>query len=270
MNARALSLCAFTAALFPALACAFAYTANDGKGGFLTNATVGEPIVWRDNSAGFRFNFGGAFDISGEVALSDWNALGVRFQWQIDNNPATPCNRTDHKNAGGWRTTTCDGESFGDAIAITTRTYEIRGSTLYHVDTDIIVDSTRRWSAYVPGPLTPDGQGGVEFHDFRRVLRHELGHALGLDHPDEANPPQQVTAIMNSTTGDVEFLQDDDKLGAATLYAFTQPASDNSDPGTTTSVNSASKGGGGAELGWAVLLLGVWRRVRPGRGLPAR
>ena len=52
------------------------------------------------------------------------------------------------------------------------------------------------------------------------LLIHELGHALGLGHPDEAG--QDVSAIMNSAF-DVETLQPDDIAGARALYGGPGP-----------------------------------------------
>ena len=45
---------------------------------------------------------------------------------------------------------------------------------------------------------------------------HELGHVLGLDHPDQAR--QTVTAIMNARVSDLDRLQADDVSGARSLY----------------------------------------------------
>ena len=52
------------------------------------------------------------------------------------------------------------------------------------------------------------------------ILIHELGHALGLGHPDEAG--QEVEAIMNSYLG-VSTLQPDDIAGARALYGGPGP-----------------------------------------------
>ena len=52
------------------------------------------------------------------------------------------------------------------------------------------------------------------------LLMHELGHAIGLGHPDEAG--QQVVAIMNSNLG-VSTLQPDDIAGARALYGGPGP-----------------------------------------------
>ena len=52
--------------------------------------------------------------------------------------------------------------------------------------------------------------------DIQRVFLHELGHALGLDHPDSAG--QHVAAIMNSVVSDLSQLSADDEAGIQFLY----------------------------------------------------
>ena len=61
-------------------------------------------------------------------------------------------------------------------------------------------------------------QGG----DPSRLLLQELGHAVGLGHPDEAG--QNVDAIMNSTIYH-NHLQPDDTAGIQALYPAAQPPS---------------------------------------------
>jgi hypothetical protein len=77
------------------------------------------------------------------------------------------------------------------------------------VESDIVFNASLRWSVY-RGPLQRD------VIDFRRVAIHELGHFLGLDHPDEAG--QTVPAIMNSVVGAQEVPTGDDLAGARALY----------------------------------------------------
>ncbi|WP_221032054.1 matrixin family metalloprotease [Actomonas aquatica] len=79
------------------------------------------------------------------------------------------------------------------------------------VESDLIFNTAWTWDSY-RGPL----QEGRE--DMRRVALHELGHTLGLLHPDQAQPPQSVTALMNSVVSDLDGLQPDDIAGAQWLY----------------------------------------------------
>lgn len=98
------------------------------------------------------------------------------------------------------------GTAFGtDVLAVTL----ISHTTTRRVEADIIVNSAEQWDSY---------RGGLRSAtvDLRRVLVHELGHLLGLDHPDEAG--QWVTAIMNSHVNYVEEPARDDQYGAAARY----------------------------------------------------
>jgi hypothetical protein len=105
------------------------------------------------------------------------------------------------------------------------------------VEADVLVNREHAWNSY-PGNIrtTP--------FDLRRVLIHEFGHVLGLDHPDRPGSTQIVTAIMNSTIGNIDALQADDIAGANFLYntpfsrpvVTTQPVSRTLDAGTGTSL----------------------------------
>jgi hypothetical protein len=58
---------------------------------------------------------------------------------------------------------------------------------------------------------------GRELWDLLRVALHELGHVLGLDHPDDNG--QSVIALMNSILGNLDQLVADDIAGARSLYS---------------------------------------------------
>jgi hypothetical protein len=103
------------------------------------------------------------------------------------------------------------GEPFDDTtLAITTR-WTLGGSQ--RVEADIVFNNRFQWSSYRGNVRTANGR---DLWDITRVALHELGHVLGLDHPD-ANG-QSVSALMNSILGNMDALQADDIAGARSLY----------------------------------------------------
>jgi sugar lactone lactonase YvrE len=116
------------------------------------------------------------------------------------------------------------GDEFGErTIAVTvffSATTPSADGTFRRTEADVVFNNTRTWNSY-----RGVRQGAI---DMRRVALHELGHVLGLDHPDENN--QEVAAIMNSLVGDIDRLQEDDIQGAQFIYGVP--------PGTSPPANN--------------------------------
>ena len=239
---RCLLVAAVLSAL-PTIAAAYAYgsAAPDGKS-VQQNQVSGRPVIWYNPEQTFVFDFGGDYDASAISAMDDWNAVDTPLHWTLGDAAAQPCVSTDHVNSAGWRSSTCDNSAFGDAIAVTKRSYQKIGDAWYLADTDIVVDSAQTWDPRYDGPLRSN-----HTQDFRRVILHELGHALGLDHPDDAG--QTVTAIMNSKISDIYSLQQDDKEGITALYTGITGTASNS------AGQSASSIGGAGGIVWLLPLL---------------
>jgi|GEM_PF-1259022 len=125
-----------------------------------------------------------------------------------------------------------DGEDFGEntiAIALSYRNGNVR------TESDVVFNTAYTWDSY-RGSL----RSGRE--DIQRVAVHEFGHILGLDHPNQATPPQGVTAIMNSSVSRVETLAADDVNGARSLYGAPGfvPANNNFASAATLTVSGSS------------------------------
>lgn len=108
------------------------------------------------------------------------------------------------------------GQNFGSrTLAVTF--YRYYGSTM--TEADILFNQNQSWDSY-RGTLRFNPSGNV-IADIRRVFIHEVGHALGLNHPDDAG--QHVDAIMNSVTSNRDTLSADDIDGARVLYGAPSP-----------------------------------------------
>ncbi len=104
------------------------------------------------------------------------------------------------------------GEAFGDALAITKWLYIVEDNIT--VEADIVFNRNGTWDSY-RGALRRAPQGGF-VNDLRRVALHELGHALGLGHPDDN--AQVVRSIMNRQVSEIDDLQPDDIEGVQAIY----------------------------------------------------
>jgi hypothetical protein len=144
---------------------------------------------------------------SAEDALNLWNQYLVHMQFAVDRNSILPPSGNDG-NTSVTMASNVYGESFGSGVlAITLVTP--RDQNL--IEADVIFNNKYQFDSY-RGQLLP----GVQ--DFHRIALHEFGHIVGLDHPNQAKPPQTVVAIMNSTVGNIDSLQQDDIDGAKSIY----------------------------------------------------
>ena len=152
------------------------------------------------------------WDAVAEGAMSSWNSHMANMKFQVVRNATTAISNGDGRNSMHW-SSTIFGRSFGSStLAVTSRLTTGSRTT----EADITFNTNQSWNAY-RGPLKTAAGGGW-LNDVMRVSLHELGHVLGLDHPDENG--QNVLAQMNSTEDDLDSLAADDIAGAQALYGY--------------------------------------------------
>lgn len=142
-------------------------------------------------------------------AASMWSSTVQRVQLTT-NNSGGSASSGDHINSVVFATSVF-GQAFGGSTLAVTY-YRYSGSTMS--EADVLFNQARTFNSY-RGPLQFPGPGFATA-DIRRVFLHELGHALGLNHPDSGG--QSVAAIMNSMMSNQEVLSADDLAGAHFLY----------------------------------------------------
>jgi hypothetical protein len=142
---------------------------------------------------------------SAMTAMARWNTFLGNVQFRgIANSDVTPGDG-NLRNEMAFASDAL-GRPFGDnTLAVTISWF--RGSRM--VENDSIFNSKWDWNSY-------RGNRRGNTFDFHRVAIHELGHVLGLGHPDESG--QNVTAIMNSIISNVDDLTQDDIDGVHAIY----------------------------------------------------
>ncbi len=148
---------------------------------------------------------GANFNSSAQASAQAWNA--VIGDLQITSTIGTD---TTAAQSNGVNELIFAADDFGTAfdtnvIAITT--VWARGNE--RTQADIVFNSAITWGSY-------DGPRQGNPIDLKRVALHEMGHLLGLDHPDDAG--QTVSAIMNSHVSNLDTLTSDDITGVQNLY----------------------------------------------------
>lgn len=146
--------------------------------------------------------------VSVENAMADWNRHVMSRAFRAVHDSTVEIVDGDLVNSVYFSDTVYDRE-FGDSVAVATTW--VRGST--RVEGDVIFNTAYDWNSYRGDLRSSDGEW---LYDIKRVALHELGHILGLGHPNAAG--QRVRAVMNSRVSDTDRLQNDDIDGVRALY----------------------------------------------------
>ncbi len=180
------------------------------------------PLKWRPGSVAIQIKLGStanlsdgtSYNTSAQAAAQMWNPHLGNLQITTTIAPEGPADENNSVNELVFASDIFGKAFDGNTVAVTT--VWSRGNE--RTRADILYNSARTWDSY-DGPT----RSAI---DIQRVTLHELGHLLGLDHPDEAG--QSVTAIMNSRISSLDSLAADDITGAQNIYGPPgTPANDN-------------------------------------------
>ncbi len=188
---------------------------------FILNSRTGLPIKWpaAQNAPGAinlkimlgdstTLSDGSNYNTSARAAAQVWNKVMGSAQIQTSFATGTP---TDLNGVSEMAfASNAYGRDFGSGVLAVTGGGSIAGNE--RLEADIFINNRDfSWDSF-RGPLS--GHGGDI--DLQRVVIHEIGHFLGLGHPDERN--QTVTAIMNHAISNLDTVTADDIAGIQSLY----------------------------------------------------
>ncbi len=207
---------------------------------FITNSSTGQPIKWPAGTipitimadTGTTLSDGSTQATTIQAAMLDatrgWNQyLGnTQFTAQIQSAGSGGTDH-DHINEIFFSSSPYSYSWDSNTLAITTGW----SSGDQRTEADIIFNTAFTWDSY-RGVTRVTSTSGP--YDIQRVALHELGHVLGLGHPDEAG--QSVSAIMNSVISNIDSLQPDDINGAQILYGAPGVVSGNDNFANATAI----------------------------------
>jgi len=168
---------------------------------------------WIGTRTDFYFDFTGnspgglSWNAAFSDALNEWNTK-TPFKFYLHSSYIDPC-ENDGLNGVKFSEDVC-GQEFDEAtLAITMLKYEsqLLGPPAIS-EADIYINQANKIEIY-DGVLKSFPESVI---DFRRIVLHELGHVIGLEH--EADTP----AIMMPTIGNLDRLQEDDIKAVEKLY----------------------------------------------------
>jgi hypothetical protein len=151
-----------------------------------------------------------------EGAMFDWNQVLGRVQFTVVRD-STVANASGNGQNNVSYSTTVYGDAWApNVIGICLYRWFTNGAgtPLNRSEADVVFNSNRPWNSYRGALRTAND--GTRLFDLKRVALHELGHALGLNHPDDFG--QSVSAIMNANTSNLDALTADDIAGAQSIY----------------------------------------------------
>ncbi len=150
-------------------------------------------------------------------AIDTWNAQMANVQFATVLNSTKTISSGDGLNSASFASTIF-GDSFGSGVLAVTY-YRTQAGSI--TEADVLFNKAQTFDSYRGDLIFSQGKCVC---DIQRVYLHELGHALGLGHPDGATPKQNVDAVMNSVVSNRSQLSSDDLAGIHFLYGTASPS----------------------------------------------